>query len=64
MRIEQSDMKAFEAEQEQCATFIREAVSEYREQQKPVDDDLNALIQENRQRMKEITDRITEKYFG
>ena len=64
MRIEQSDMQAFEAEQEQCAAIIREAVSEYREQQKPVDDDLNALIQENRQRMKEVTDRITEKYFG
>lgn len=64
MRIEQSDMQAFEAEQEQCAAIIREAVSNYREQQKPVDDDLNALIQENRQRMKEVTDRITEKYFG
>lgn len=64
MRIEQSDMQAFEAEQEQCAAVIREAVSDYREQQKLVDDDLNALIQENRQRMKEVTDRITEKYFG
>ena len=64
MRIEQSDMQAFEAEQEECAAVIRESVSDYREQQKPVDDELNALIQENRQRMKEITDRITEKYFG
>ena len=64
MRIEQSDMQAFEAEQEQCAAIIREAVSDYHEQQKPVDDDLNALILENRQRMKEFTDRITEKYFG
>ena len=63
MRIEQSDMQAFEAEQKECAAVIRETVSDYREQQKPVDDDLNALIQENRQRMKEITDRITEKYF-
>ena len=56
-------MQAFEAEQEQCAAIIREAVSDYREQQKPVDDALNKLIQENRQRMKEVTDRITEKYF-
>ena len=64
MRIEQSDMQAFEAEQEECAAVIRESVSDYREQQKPVDDDLNALIQENRQKMKEVTDRITEKYFG
>ena len=63
MRIEQSDMQAFEAEQEQCAAVIRDSVSNYREQQKPVDDDLNALIQDNRQRMKEVTDRITEKYF-
>ena len=63
MRIEQSDMQQFEKEQEQCAAVIRKAVSDYREQEKPVDDDLNALIQENRQRMKEITDRITEKYF-
>ena len=54
----------FETEQEKCAAVIREAVSDYREQQKPVDDDLNALIQENRQRMKEVTDWITEKYFG
>ena len=57
-------MQAFEAEQERCAAIIREAVSDYREQQKPVDDALNKLIQENRQRMKEVTDRITEKYFG
>lgn len=64
MRIEQSDMQAFEAKQEQCAAVIRDAVSDYREQQKPVDDDLNALILENRQKMKEVTDRITEKYFG
>ena len=64
MRIEKSDMQLFEAEQEQCAAIIREAVSDYREQQKPIDDELNALILENRQRMKEITDRITEKYFG
>ena len=56
-------MQAFEAEQEQCAAVIRDSVSNYREQQKPVDDDLNALIQDNRQRMKEVTDRITEKYF-
>lgn len=64
MRIEESDMQLFEAEQEQCAAVIRQAVTEYREQQKPIDDELNALIQENRQRMKKITDRITEKYFG
>ena len=64
MRIEQSDMQAFEAEQEQCAAIIREAVSDYREQQKPIDDDLNALVLEKRQKMKEVTDRITEKYFG
>ncbi|MED9968402.1 MAG: hypothetical protein UFA98_00100 [Ruminococcus sp.] len=64
MRIEQSDMQAFEAEQEECAAIIRETVSDYREQQKPFDDDLNAIVQENRHRMKEVTDRITEKYFG
>ena len=64
MRVEKSDMQMFETEQEKCAAVIRETVSDYREQQKPVDDELNALIQENRQRMKEITDRITEKYFG
>ena len=64
MRIEQSDMQAFEAEQEACAAIIREAVSDYREQQKLVDDDLNALVLEKRQKMKEVTDRITEKYFG
>ena len=64
MRIEQSDMQAFEAEQEQCAVIIREAVSEYREQQKPIDNELNALILENRKKMKETTDKITEKYFG
>ena len=64
MRIEQSDMKAFEAEQEECAAVIRKAVSEYREQQKPIGDELNELVQENRQKMKEVTDRITEKYFG
>ena len=63
MRIEQSDMQAFEAEQEQCAAVIRDSVSDYREQQKPIDNELNARIQENRQRMKEVTDRITEKYF-
>ena len=63
MRVEKSDMQMFETEQEKCAAVIREAVSDYREQQKPVDDDLNALIQDNRQRMKEVTDRITEKYF-
>ena len=64
MRIEQSDMQAFEAEQEQCAVIIREAVSDYRKNQKPIDNDLNALILENRKKMKEVTDRITEKYFG
>ena len=64
MRIEESDMQMFEKEQEQCATIIREAVSDYREQQKPIDDELNALVQENRQKMKEVTDQITEKYFG
>ena len=64
MRIEQSDMQAFEAEQEKCAAVIREAVSDYREQQKPIDDELNALILEKRKKMKEITDRITDKYFG
>ena len=63
MRVEKSDMQMFETEQEKCAAVIRETVSDYREQQKPVDDDLNALIQDNRQRMKEVTDRITEKYF-
>ena len=57
-------MQAFEAEQEQCAVIIREAVSEYREQQKPIDNELNALILENRKKMKETTDKITEKYFG
>ena len=57
-------MQAFEAEQEQCAAIIREAVSDYREQQKPIDDELNALVQENRQKMKAVTDEITKKYFG
>ena len=64
MRIENSDMKIFEMEQEQCAAVIKEAVSDYREQQKPIDDELNELVQENRQKMKEVTDRITDKYFG
>ena len=64
MRIEESDMQQFEKEQEKCAAVIRESVSDYREQQKPIDDDLNELVQENRQKMKEVTDRITEKYFG
>ena len=64
MRIEESDMQQFEKEQEQCAAVIREAVSNYREQQKPIDDELNELVQENRQQMKEVADRITEKYFG
>ena len=64
MRVEKSDMQMFETEQEQCAAVIREAVSEYREQQKPIDNDLNELVQENRQKMKEVTDQITEKYFG
>ena len=63
MRIEQSDMQTFEAEQELCAAVIREAVSDYRDQQKPVDDELNALILENRKKMKEVTDQITERYF-
>ena len=63
MRIEESDMQQFEKEQEKCAAVIREAVSDYREQQKPIDDELNKLVQENRQKMKEVTDRITEKYF-
>ena len=56
-------MQAFEAEQEECAAIIRQAVTEYREQQKPIDDELNALVQANRQQMKAVTDRITEKYF-
>ena len=64
MRIEESDMQQFEKEQEQCAAVIRDSVSDYREQQKPIDDELNALVQENRQKMKEVTDQITEKYFG
>lgn len=64
MRIEESDMQQFETEQEKCASVIREAVSEYRNQQKPIDDELNTLVQENRQKMKAVTDRITEKYFG
>ena len=63
MRIEESEMQQFEKEQEQCAAVIRDSVSDYREQQKPVDDALNALIQENRHRKKEVTDS-TEKYFG
>lgn len=57
-------MQAFEAEQEECAAIIREAVSDYRVQQKPIDDELNALVQENRQKMKAVTEEITEKYFG
>ena len=57
-------MQTFEAEQELCAAVIREAVTEYREQHKPIDDQLNELVQENRQKMKDVTDRITEKYFG
>ena len=64
MRIEESDMQQFEKEQEKCAAVIREAVSDYREQNKPIDDKLNELVQENRQKMKEVTDRVTEKYFG
>ena len=64
MRIEESDMQQFEKEQEKCAAVIREAVVEYRDQQKPIDDELNALILEKRKKMKEITDRITDKYFG
>ena len=57
-------MQIFETEHEQCAAVIREAVSAYREQKKPIDDELNALIAENRKKIKEVTDRITEKYFG
>ena len=57
-------MQIFEKEQEQCAAVIREAVSDYREKQKPIDVELNALIPENRKKIKEVTDRITEKYFG
>lgn len=64
MRIEESDMQQFEKEQEQFAAIIREAVSDYREQQKPIDDEINALVQDNRQKMKDVTDQITEKYFG
>ena len=64
MRVETSDMQQFEKEQGQCAAVIRKAVSDYREQQKPIDDELNALILEKRKKMKEITDRITDKYFG
>ena len=64
MRVEKSDMQMFETEQEKCAAVIREAVSDYREQQKPIDNELNALILEKRKKMKEITDKITDKYFG
>ena len=64
MRVEKSDMQMFETEQEKCAAVIRKAVSDYREQQKPIDNELNALILEKRKKMKEITDRITDKYFG
>ena len=64
MRVEKCDMQMFETEQEKCAAVIREAVSDYREQQKPIDNELNALILEKRKKMKEITDKITEKYFG
>lgn len=64
MRVEKSDMQMFETEQEKCAAVIRETVSDYREQQKPIDNELNALILENRKKMKETTDKITEKYFG
>jgi len=64
MRVEKSEMQMFETEQEKCAAVIRKAVSDYREQQKPIDDELNALILEKRKKMKEITDRITDKYFG
>ena len=64
MRIEESDMQIFETEQEKCAAVIRVAASDYREHQKPIDDEMNALVQENRQKMKEVTDKITEKYFG
>ena len=44
MRIEESDMQQFEKEQEKCAAVIREAVSDYREQNKPIDDKLNELV--------------------
>ena len=64
MRVETNDMQMFETEQEKCAAVIRETVSDYREQQKPIDNELNALILEKRKKMKEITDRITDKYFG
>ena len=64
MRIETSDMQQFETEQEQCAAIIREVVSDYREQQKPIDNELKKLVQENRHKMKAVTDRIAEKYFG
>ena len=64
MRIEASDMQQFETEQEQCAAIIREVVSDYREQQKPIDNELKKLVQENRHKMKAVTDRIAEKYFG
>ena len=57
-------MQIFEKEQEKRAAVIREAVSAYREQKKPIDDELNALIPENRKKMKEVTDRITEKQLG
>ena len=57
-------MQQFETEQEKCAAVIRKAVSDYREQQKPIDNELNALILANRKKMKETTDKITEKYFG
>ena len=57
-------MQIFETEHEQCAAVIRETVSDYREQNKPIDDEMNALVQENRQKMKAVTDEITEKYFG
>ena len=44
MRIEASDMLQFETEQEQCAAIIREVVSDYREQQKPIDNELKSLF--------------------
>lgn len=63
IRVNEDDLQYFESENKKCDRIVTPLINKYRTEQKPVDDELNKVIHENRVNLSNIKDKLWKKYF-
>lgn len=62
IRVNEDDLQYFESENKKCDRIVTPLINKYRTEQKPVDDELNKIIHENRAKLSNIKDKLWKKY--